>query len=371
MHIIILGAGVIGVTTAYYLAKMGIKVTVLEGHAESGSGASYANGAQLCYSCVNPLKSPENDRNNFNPQRIFRNNLFLQARPALEQLIAETGTHFEQQLAGAMRLYFSEKSWQEGQQSCHFKQSLGIETILLTPAECIAREPALAHCHVPLLGGIFYPKDGTGDAHAFTQALTKITQAMGVTYRYQTHIMGYEVEGDRVQAIHTDQDIFHADNYVVALGSASPLLLRNIGVNLAIIPKRGYSITLPLNDSILHYGIGDRGEKLHYTQLGDRLRIAGISESRGYNTTVHAETVAAMIERADKIFPQLSLIQAWQQGQVQAWCGLRPAAADGIPLIGVTHQYRNLFLNTGHSDFGWTLAPISGHLLAEQIRVHC
>jgi len=363
MHILILGGGVIGVVSAYYLAKQGHRVTVVERHSAVAEEASYANGGQLCYSCVNPLKYRAGKEMATNARRRFRNQLFLEVRAAFIALIEDMGVRFDYQLEGTLQLYFNQESLEEALDACIFKGSLGIPYQALSPAACIQREPALAGAE--FTGGILFPEDGTGDVLVFTRVLAGLLVERGVQFQYQTTVTGWRTEGDRIAAIVTDQGELVADAYVLALGAHSAGLAKPLGIALPIVPKRGYSITIPLeaDDIVPQLGIGDPENEMYYSRMGAYLRIAGVTERPSYALDIPPERIAWMMAQADRLFPRLHLKE--REHRVRA-C-LRPSSADSAPIIGKT-AYTNLYMNTGHGGFGWTLAPISGKRLASVIQ---
>jgi len=230
---------------------------------------------------------------------------------------------------------------------------------MVSPARCVEIEPALAG--VPLVGGSYSATDESGDAHKFSQALVRLAARLGVPRLRTGNIEALLVEGGRISGVRMTSEVLRADAYLVCLGSYSPLLLRPLGIRLAIYPLKGYSVTLPVMDAGKAYSVSltDDEHKLVFSRLGDRLRIAGTAELNGYNTQLNEARCQAILRRVLALFPG-----AGDAGRARFWAGLRPATPSNIPYIGAT-EFPNLYLNTGHGTLGWTHACGSARAIAE------
>jgi D-amino-acid dehydrogenase len=398
MKIAVLGAGVVGVTSAWYLARAGHEVTVIDRQDAAAMETSFANGAQISTSHAEPwanpgtpkqiLKwlgredSPMQFRLRFDPHQWAWGLAFLREclpararanaaqiaainRYSLTQLLAlraETGIQYEQQTRGILRIYEGDQSLDEALAAASLEKLHGIDLRVLTTAECVALEPALAACAERIAGGMHAPGDESGDAHKFTQNLALLCATRGVQFRYGHSILRIETAGGRVaRVLLGSSEAIEADAYVMALGSYSPLLLRPIGISIPVYPLKGYSITIPLaeGDVAPRISLSDGAYKLVMSRLGDRLRVAGTAELTGYSTAINEVRCRAIVRRTFELFPK-----AGRAEDAQFWAGLRPATPGGVPCIGRT-RYPNLYLNTGHGTLGWTMACGSGAAIAD------
>jgi len=398
MKIAILGAGVIGVTSAWYLARAGHEVTVLDRQDAAAMETSFANGGQISTSHAEPWANPATPKQVLKwlgredspmlfrlradphqwawglaflreclPARARANAAQIAAinrysRAQLLALRAETGIQYEQQTRGILRLYESRQTLDEAIGAAFLEKRHGIDLRLLTAAECVALEPALAACAGRIAGGVHAPADESGDAHKFTQDLARLCAARGVQFRYGSSIRRVEIAGGRVaRVLLGNGEAIEADAYVMALGSYSPLLLRPVGISIPVYPLKGYSITIALaeGDVAPRISLSDGAHKLVMSRLGDRLRVAGTAELTGYNTAVNEVRCRAIVRRTFELFPK-----AGRPEDAQFWAGLRPATPGGVPCVGRT-SYPNLYLNTGHGTLGWTMACGSGAAIAD------
>jgi D-amino-acid dehydrogenase len=377
MKVAVLGAGVVGVTSAWYLRRDGHEVQVIDRREGPGLETSFANGGQISADHAAPWAGPGVPLQALkwmareDAPLLFR----LRADPAqwrwgLEFLRNCTAAHYRENAARLQRL---------GQYSRAQLQSLRRETGLLydqvtrgilvlhtgdrpfkpswkSPDECFALEPAVASLKHRLVGGDYYPDDESGDAYKFTAGLARLCETNGVKFNFGVAIDGLSVEAGRI----TSSQI-KADAYVIALGSYSPLLARPLGINLPVYPLKGYSVTMPVKNPAAAWtvSLSDEAHKLVLSRLGDRLRIAGTAELNGYNTEINPVRCAAIVKRVMELFPD-----AGDPSRATYWAGLRPATPSNLPVIGAT-RYPNLFLNTGHGTLGWTLACGSGRILAD------
>ena len=394
MHVAVLGAGVIGVTSAWYLAKAGHEVTVIDRHAQAGDETSFANGGQISVSHAAPWANPRVPRKilewlgredapllfrlradpaqwfwglkflrECTRSRMRRNirqlvTLGLYSRASLQALRAETGIHYAEQTRGILHFYTSEQEYAHAHDSARLMCEYGCDIEMVSVAACVEIEPALER--VRLVGGSYSASDESGDAHEFTQKVARLAAERGVRFRVGS-IQGLVAEGGRIAGIRLTNEVVRADAYLVCLGSYSPLLVRPLGIRLAIYPLKGYSVTLPVADARKAYTVSltDDEHKLVFSRLGERLRIAGTAELNGYNTELNEARCRAILRRTLELFPG-----AADAARAQFWTGLRPATPNNIPYIGAT-PYPNLYLNTGHGTLGWTHACGSGRAIAE------
>jgi D-amino-acid dehydrogenase len=399
MKIAVLGAGVIGVTSAWYLARAGHEVTVIERQDAAAMETSFANGGQISTSHAEPWANPGTPkqilkwlgredsplrfrlradphqwawglaflreclpaRTRANAARIAAINRYSRAQ--LLALRTETGIQYEQQTRGILRLYEDRQELDEAVAAASLEKKLhGIDLRVLTAAACVALEPALAARAERIAGGMHAPEDESGDAHKFTQDLAQLCVARGVQFRFGSSIRRIEIAGGRVSRVHLGSgEAIQADAYVMALGSYSPLLLRPIGISIPVYPLKGYSITIALADGDVapRISLSDGAHKLVISRLGERLRVAGTAELTGYDTAVNEVRCRALVRRTFELFPKAGRAQ-----DAQFWAGLRPATPGGVPCIGRT-RYPNLYLNTGHGTLGWTMACGSGAAIAD------
>ena len=400
MKVAVLGAGVIGVASAWYLRDAGHEVRVLDRQGAAGMETSFANGGQISVSHAEPWANPgaiakivkwlgredapllfrlradpqqwlwgvkflaecRPGRNHANAAQLLR--LGTYSRESLRELRAGTGIRYDQLERGILHFYMSLAELDASERTAKFMRSLGSDRVMKTRDECIAIEPALASIRDRLAGGSYSASDETGDAHKFTQALAARCAEHGVQFDTGARIERIVAEGDRVVRVEiAGRDAVRADAFVLALGSYSAQLARPLGISLAIYPAKGYSVTMTVKDPSAAWtvSLSDEAHKLVLSRLGDRLRIAGTAELTGYDTSINETRCRAILERALELFPG-----AGDPAHVQYWAGLRPATPGNIPYIGRT-RYRNLFLNTGHGTLGWTHACGSGRALADII----
>jgi len=403
MKIVVLGAGVVGTASAWYLARAGHAVTVIDRQGAAGLETSFANGGQVSASQVEPWANPSAPGKILQwlgradapllfrmradarqwawglrflfeclPSRARANtrellSLALYSRAELQRLRAETNIRYDQQTRGILHFHTDRKEFDRAARQAEALWEYGYELKLKTPDECVAIEPALAHARTRIAGATFAELDESGDAHKFTQALAALAEGRGARFRYGCSVERFETEQGRVASVIVHdvhdgaEESVTADAYVMALGSYSPLLLAPIGVSIPVYPVKGYSITIPLeeNDVAPHMSLTDEAAKLVITRLGERLRVAGTAELTGYDTELRAERCESLLRRTFDLFPR-----AGRAERAEHWTGLRPATPSNIPLIGRTHL-PNLYVNTGHGTLGWTLACGSGKALAD------
>jgi D-amino-acid dehydrogenase len=404
MKVIILGAGVIGTTSAWFLARAGHEVTVVDRREGAGLETSFANGGQVSVSHAEPWANPgaplkvahwlmkEDAPLLFRlradpvqwlwglsflreclPSRTRENirhivNLGLYSRAILRELRRETRIEYDQLQAGILHFYTDAREFEAAIEPAALMRELGCDRQVKTADECVAIEPALAHVRAQLEGGTYTPSDESGDAHLFTQRLAALAAGRGVVFRYGHTVRGLERSGDAISGVRVADgagavSTLHGDIYVVAMGSYSPLLLRPLGMRIPVYPAKGYSVTMTVADSRRAHRVSltDDEYKLVFSRLGDRLRIAGTAELNGYDTGLNLDRCRAILRRTELLFPG-----AGDPASAEFWTGLRPATPGNVPLIGRT-RYANLYLNTGHGTLGWTHACGSARALADLI----
>ena len=402
MHVIVLGAGLTGVTTAWYLRQAGHKVTVIDRQPAAGLETSFANGGQISVSHPEPWANPgapaqilrwlgrEDAPLLFRPRADWRQwawglrflveclpartqrntlaiaNLALHSLARLRELREATGIEYDHLGRGILHVFFEAGEFARAGARAAFLRGLGMRAEVRDAAGCIAVEPTLAQCRDTLAGGLYAPDDESGDAWKFTHRLAALCAQNGVTFRYDARVESLDVEGSRVAAAGLldaagGRDRIEGDAFIVALGSHSALLLRTLGVELPIYPVKGYSVTLPLAPDARapQVSITDESRRIVCSRLGDRLRIAGTAELAGYDTAINRKRCEAIQRRANELFPQLEAA-----GDAEYWAGLRPATPGNVPVIGKI-RCENLYCNTGHGTLGWTLACGSAQSIAD------
>lgn len=399
MHIIVVGSGVIGTTTAYYLAKQGHSVTVVDRQREAGIETSFSNAGQISpgYSTPwaapgIPLKAlkwmfskhpplvirPQADwqqlrfmamlmrnctasRYDLNKNRMQR--IAEYSRQVLIELREETNIQYDQRMQGTLQVFRSDAQVASAQKDIKVLDACGVPYEVLDVDGCIAAEPGLRHVREKIRGGLRLPLDETGDCLMFTQGLAKILRDKDVEFRNGVTIKGFLTDNGKITGVDSDQGMLRGDAYVMALGSFSPKLLRPIGIDIPVYPVKGYSLTLPIVDesSAPVSTVMDETYKVAITRLGDRVRVAGMAELTGFDMTLREKRRETIRFVVNDMFPK-----AADMSEDQFWTGLRPMTPDGTPVVGAT-PYENLYLNTGHGTLGWTMACGSGQLLADLI----
>ena len=399
---VVLGAGVIGTASAWYLARAGHEVMVVDRQPEAALETSFANGGQISVSHAEPWANPTAPlkilqwlgredapllfrlradpaqwlwglrflfeclpgRTRSNTEAAFA--LALYSREQLAQLRRDTGIRYDSQTRGILHLYEERREFERAKRQIEQLGARGLEAEIKTPQECLRIEPALGNSTVRIVGGVYAASDESGDAQLFTRNLVELCRAQGVSFRFNVSVRQLEVARGAIERVVIDdeegiEESLRADTYVVALGSYSPLLLGGIGLSVPVYPVKGYSITVPLEpgDEAPQVSLTDHARKIVVSRLGDRLRVAGTAEMNGYDTEINEFRCAALVKRCFEWFPK-----AGRPERAQFWTGLRPATPSNLPLIGRS-KYSNLCLNTGHGTLGWTLACGSARALAD------
>jgi D-amino-acid dehydrogenase len=404
MKVIVLGAGIIGTTSAWYLAKQGFEVTVIDRQPGAGLETSFANGSQISVSQSEPWAAPgapfkvmkwlmkDDAPLLFRPKlewhqlswglrfmieclpwRFRHNiremvNLGLYSRQSLQELRQETGIQYDQLTKGVLQFYTSKEDFLAAQGASTLLLQYGIEREVKTVEEAIAIEPALNHFRNRLAGATFAPTDESGDAYTFTQNLAALCGAKGVTFKYGAMVEAIETDAGKVSGVRLRHSTGHtetesADVYVCAMGSYSYLMLKPIGITIPVYPAKGYSATVSTEgfEGAPTVSLTDEAMKMVFARLGNRLRIAGTAELDGYSTALSMVRAEALVKRARELFPD-----AADFDHPEYWTGLRPSTPSNCPLIGRT-RIANLFLNTGHGTLGWTEGCGSGRALADLV----
>jgi D-amino-acid dehydrogenase len=399
MKVLVLGAGVIGVSAAYELAGAGHEVTVLERQTAPALETSFANAGEVSpgYSAPwagpgVPLKAikwlamhhrplvirPHIDaafvgwvlamlrnctaaRYEINKTRMVR--LAEYSRDCLRALRSATAIAYDERMQGTLQLFRTQKQFDGSANDIVVLRESGVAYDLLDRAGCIRHEPALAQVRDKFVGGLLLPGDETGDCFKFTQRLAALAVERGVAFRFSTPVQGIVRVGDRVDGVAVGDETVRADAYLVALGSYSPLLLRPIGLRIPVYPVKGYSITLPIVDAsgAPQSTVMDETHKVAVTRLGDRIRVGGTAELAGYTLKLHEARRNTLAHVVSDLFPK-----GGDPSRASFWCGLRPMTPDGTPVIGPT-PITNLFLATGHGTLGWTMAAGTGRVIADVV----
>ncbi len=399
MKILILGSGVIGTTTAYYLAKAGHEVTVVDRQSAPAMETSFANAGEVSpgYSApwagpgvpvkaikwmlmhhsplviwpmldlamwrwgLSMLRNCTAARYALNKGRMVR--LAEYSRDCLRELRADTGIAYDERTQGTLQLFRTQKQLDGTGKDVDILKQYGVPFELLDRAGYVKVEPALQLVKEKFVGALRLPGDETGDCFKFTQNLATLAEGLGVKFRYGVNIQGVVRDGQRIASIQTDAGMLTADKYVVALGSYSPLMVKPLGIDIPVYPVKGYSITVPITDKQFapESTIMDETHKVAVTRLGDRIRVGGTAELAGYNLDLRASRRKTLDHVVTDLFPR-----GGDVSKAQFWAGLRPMTPDGTPVIGET-PYPGLYLCTGHGTLGWTMAAGTGRVMADLI----
>jgi D-amino-acid dehydrogenase len=401
MQVIVLGGGVIGVATAYYLAKAGVKVTVLERQSGVALETSFGNAGQISPGYSTPWAAPgipqkaakwlfqrhaplaiRPDGSLFqwrwkaqmlancndaayalNKERMMR--LSEYSRDCLRQLRAEIGLHYEERTGGTLQLFRTQYQLDGAARDIPVLEACGVPYELLDETGCVRVEPALAKVPGTVVGGLRLPNDETGDCHIFTNELARRAESLGVTFRFNTVVDHLEVGSNQQISgvVLLDGEKLTADHYVVAMGSFSRQMVLDLGLDIPVYPTKGYSLTIPITDpnGAPVSTVLDETYKIAITRFDNRIRVGGMAELMGYDLELNPRRRETLEMVVNSLFPTGGDVKA-----ASFWTGLRPMTPDGTPIVGAT-PYANLSLNTGHGTLGWTMACGSGKLLADLI----
>jgi len=397
MKVLVLGSGVIGVTSAYQLALAGHEVTVVDRQPAAALETSYGNAGEVSpgYSAPwagpgVPLKAvkwllmhhrplvirPNLDLNlirwglamlrnctaaryEINKGRMVR--LAEYSRDCLKELRAQTGIRYDERMQGTLQLFRTQAQFDGTGADIAILKRYGVGFELLDRDGCIRHEPALASVKDKFVGGLLLPGDETGDCYKFTQNLAALAVKQGVQFRYGTKIQKLAHAGKQIDGVVTDAGTLRADAYLLALGSYSPLLLKGVGIRIPVYPVKGYSITVPITDAsgAPESTVMDETHKVAVTRLGDRIRVGGTAELAGYTLKLHEARRDTLEHVVSDLFPRGGDVK-----RAEFWCGLRPMTPDGTPVVGAT-RLPNLFIATGHGTLGWTMAAGTGRVMAD------
>ena len=411
MKVIVLGAGLLGVTSAYFLRQQGNEVSVVDRQATPAAETSFANGGQISVSHAEPWANPSAPlkllqwlgkedapllfriradmrqwlwglqflrectpaRTRHNIAQIVR--LGSYSRDMLQQLRRDIGIRYDERTQGILHFYTSQKEFDSAEGPAAQMRALGCDRRVISADQALRLEPALRHIRPQLAGATYTAEDESGDANRFARELVKRCTADGVRFLMSHTVTALRQAGGQIDHVEaTDNEgrfqRLRADAYVLAMGSLSPLYAQPLGIRLPIYPAKGYSVTMPVKDAAMAHQVSltDDEYKLVFSRLttapsasapgGDRLRIAGTAEFNGYDRDLNRVRCEAIVRRVEQLFPG-----AGDSTQAQFWTGLRPATPSNVPIIGRS-KLPNLFFNTGHGTLGWTHACGSGKSIA-------
>ena len=399
MKVLVLGSGVIGVTSAYFLAEAGHEVTVVERREGPARETSFANAGEVSPGYSSPWAGPgvplkavkwllmhfgplvirpkvdpamvawvlkmlrncTSERYAVNKARMVP--IAEYSRDVLRALRAATGIAYDERSQGTLQLFRTQKQVDGAGEDIEVLKRFGVPFEVLDPEGCIGAEPALANVRGKFTGGLRLPGDETGDCQMFTERLAALAAEKGVAFRFGVDIRRIVAGGGKVTGVETSAGLLSADAYVLALGSYSPLIAKPLGLSLPVYPIKGYSITAPIADAggAPVSTVMDETYKVAITRLGSRVRAGGTAEISGYDLTLRDKRKATLTHSVGDLFPHGADLS-----QASFWCGLRPMTPDGPPIIGAA-GYPNLFLNTGHGTLGWTMACGSGRVIANLV----
>ncbi|MBF0354287.1 MAG: D-amino acid dehydrogenase [Alphaproteobacteria bacterium] len=394
MRVIVLGAGIVGTATAYWLAKDGHEVTVIDRQSAPGLETSFANGGQISASHAEPWANPATPRNALkwlgredqpllwrlnrydpdlwlwglrflvncsasrtalNTERTLR--VALYSRALLKAFNTDHALDYDRCQTGILHIYHDAQEFEQACLASETMKRFGLNRIVVDASACQSLEPALKNARHRLAGGIHTPEDESGDACKFTQGLAVLAQNMGARFLFDTWVEGIEAVAKGFKAVRTSRGRIEAEAVVVALASYSPGLLKPLGIRLPLVPAKGYSVTLTAGPGAPQLSLTDDAHKMVYSRLGDRLRVAGTAEFAGLDASMNEKRAQIILRKTLDLFPQAG-------SDPEFWAGLRPVTPDSVPILGAT-PIKGLYLNTGHGTLGWTMGLGSGRLLAD------
>ena len=399
MKVIVLGAGVVGLSCAYYLWRDGHQVTIVERNRGVGLETSFANGGQLSYSYVAPLASPSvipklppwllrrDSPLRFRPEidpdqwrwcleflaacnqktadettrRLLR--LAFYSRDLMHELVREQSIDFDYVQNGKLVVHSQKESFESAVRLMEYQRTLGAEQRALDPPECVEIEPALADMASRSVGAIHTPSEDVGDTYKFCNELARLMTAgpNPVTIHLRAEVGRLLPWRGKLMGVETGVGVLEADHYVMALGANAPNLVKPLGIHLPIYPLKGYSLSLPITDEARapRISVTDFKRKVVYARIGDDLRVAGMADLSGRRAVIDVERIDQLVDEVRNTFPH-----ATDFGELKPWCGMRPATPRGTPIVGGT-PHSNLWLNVGHGALGFTLALSTGRIVAD------
>lgn len=398
MHVIVLGAGVVGTTTAYYLSQLGCRVTVVDRASDVGDGASFANAGQLSYSFTDALAKPEflasmpglllgrdpGAHVHLEPglvgwglrflgqcttKRAQRNTVAvlksaMRSAELMTELRERAPFEFSHRRAGKLVLLSDQTELEAATASSSLKNEHGGNTEILSRAEVIAIEPALEHMTDKFIAAVYSQSDEVADALKFTTGLREWLEGDGqVTFRLSSTARKIVAKSGRAHAVVVDDDTIEADAVVVCMGAWSSRLLRTVGINPHIYPVRGYSITLPPGEASPTVSVTALKHRMVFSRINGFMRVAGFADFTGFDTSADTERTRSLLELAKRVAPYAA---SYDTEDIDVWGGFRPMTPSGQPIVGAT-GVRGLFLNTGHGMLGWTLACSTGYDAAQAV----
>lgn len=401
MRVLVLGSGVIGVASAYYLAQQGAEVTVLDRQTGPAEETSFGNAGQISPGYSTPWAAPgipfkavkwmfqhhaplainldgsmwqlnwmAQMLKNCNPASYAINKERMTrvaeySRDCLRELRKETGISYEHRSKGTLQVFRNEAQLDMVQRDIAVLQECGVLHELLLGADLAKVEPALTHAQDKLVGGLHLPNDETGDCYLFTNALANVAKELGVQFKFNQNVEHLLTEGDEIKGVVVNGQVFTADKYVLAFGSYSRDFLKPLYLDLPVYPVKGYSLTIPIVDADFapQSTVLDETYKIAITRFDQRIRVGGMAELSGFNHNLKDNRRATLEMVTQELFPGGNLAEA------SFWTGLRPMTPDSTPIIGKT-RFKNLFLNTGHGTLGWTMACGSGKLISDIVLDH-
>lgn len=399
MKVLVLGSGITGVTSAWYLAEQGHEVVVIDRQPDAAEETSFGNAGQLSFGMSSPWAAPGiplkaikwmfqshapfkvrpslnpaqwqfmlsmlancNEKSyNINKSRMVRVSEY--SRHCINALQDQLALPFEQRKQGLLQVFRTQKQIDDAAKDIKVLKAFDVPHAMLNVADCIAREPALARVKDKLVGGLHFPEDQTGDCNIFTKSLRQKCEEKGVVFKFNTDIKALLNEGDTITGVDTSNGIETGDQVLVCMGSYSPFLLNPLGMRLPVYPIKGYSLTIDVKEDAdaPQSTVMDETYKVAITRFDKRIRAAGTAELADFNDDMPKARLATIADSVTSLFPE-----GGDMSSVEYWTGFRPATPDGTPIIGAT-PYKNLWLNTGHGTLGWTMGAGSGKLIADLI----